>query len=176
MSVIVTVALSLTLAQASSADATADTTVTASAMPETTSAEPPARFGFDRVDILSEAPGTFLHYDVPVFGTDPTVKAVRFLEQVTVFLKMPVRGLSVGLSLGTQSLWYEHRLTGGLYGTAALQTRLLFPTGANVGLAYRMGILRIGASVSMTTSGSWAAPSVFVPALLPVLGIGIGTP
>lgn len=145
------------------------------ALASTPESEDPG-FGFDRVDLISEAPGTFLNYDLPLFGTDPMVKAVRFVEQVTVSLRLPLRGLYLGLSIGTQSLTYEHPLVGGLFATGTLQTRLLFPSGANLGVAWRAGIFRIGASVSMTTQGTWISPGAFTPQFLPALGIGIGLP
>jgi len=140
------------------------------------SAERTWGFGFDRVDLLSEAPGTFLHWDAPLFATGPLDKTLRFLEQVTVVWRLPWQGFHMNLSLGTQSLTYEHPLVAGLFVTGGLQTRLLFPSGANVGVAYRLGILRVGLSASMTTSGSWAAPGVFAPQFLPALGLGIGLP
>lgn len=147
----------------------------AAALAGTPEAERPG-FGYDRVDVLSEAPATFLNYDLPLFLTDPAVKTIRFLEQVTVHLRLPLRGLYAGVSIGTQSLSYELPVAGGLHATAALQTRLLFPSGANLGLAWRTGIFRLGVSVSLTTSGSWASPSTFAPAFLPALGFGIGLP
>lgn len=133
-------------------------------------------FGFDRVDILSEAPGTFLNWDLPMFGVEWQVKTLRFLQQVTVVYRLPWEGFHMNLSIATQSLTYEHRIAGGLFVTGGVQTRLLFPSGANLGVAYRVGVLRVGLSASMTTGGSWSGPAMFVPQFLPALGIGIGVP
>ncbi len=165
---VIALLLTVTLAQAPEVTPAPDTA--------TVPAERTWGFGFDRVDLLSEAPGTFLHYDLPMYGTGALDKTLRLLEQITVVWRLPVQGFHLNLSIGTQSLTYEHPLVGGLFLTGGLQTRLLFPSGANLGVAYRAGIFRLGLSASMTTSGSWAAPGIFTPQFLPALGLGIGLP
>ena len=133
-------------------------------------------FGFDRVDVLSET-STWLAYDALLFRTEIAKPVLRYVEQVKVSLRLPWRGLYVGLSLGGQDLTYEYPvdLAGlRLYLTGGIQTRLLFPSGAHVGVAWRWKMLRIGASVAAFTSGSWTSPGSFAVLPLPTLGIGIG--
>lgn len=135
-------------------------------------------FGFDRVDLLSEAPGKWLHYDTLMITTYPAIPLVRFVEQVTVVFRLPWEGFHVGASVMAQSLTYEHPISAlpGLSVTGGLQTRLLFPNGLLAGVAYRAGMFRVGLSVSAYTSGSWGAPTSFGVHVLPVLGLGIGVP
>lgn len=137
-----------------------------------------ATFGFDRVDVISEDPGSFLHYDVPLVGVYPTAPGLRFVEQVKVVFRLPVDGLYVGASLASQSLTYEWGLTKRvpLFLTGGLQTRLLFPRGLTLGIAWRFNRVRLGASLSAFTNGSWSGPGFFAPTILPTIGIGVGRP
>lgn len=133
-------------------------------------------FGFDRVDVISEGPGTWLHYDVPLITAYPAATALRYVEQVSVVFQLPVKGLYAGAAISGQTLVYEGALMEqlGLRWTAGLQTRLLFPTGLQAGLAWRHGRLRVGLSLSAFTDGGWAHPQGFAIQVLPTLGIGIG--
>jgi hypothetical protein len=135
-----------------------------------------ASFGFDRVDLLSEDPGTWLHYELPMLGAYPLAPALRFVEQVKVVFRLPVKGLYAGASIGSQSLVYEYPLFAdkGLFLTGGLQTRLLFPRGVLVGVAWRAGIFRLGVSLSAFTSGSWQRPTDTAVLFLPTVGLGIG--
>lgn len=133
-------------------------------------------FGFDRVDVLSET-STWLAYDALLLRTEIAKPALRFVEQVKVSLRLPWRGLYVGIAIGGQELTYEYPvdLAGlRLYLTGGIQTRLLFPNGAHLGVAWRWKMLRIGASVTAFTLGSWTSPTAFAPLVLPTLGIGVG--
>ena len=143
-----------------------------------------AGFGFDRVDLLSEDPGTFLHYDAPMAGQNLQAFGMRFIEQVKVVARLPLPSLSAGgrwyagASVQSQSLSYEHPLLkdSGLYATGALQTRLLLPRGVTAGLAFRTGVLRVGVSVSAFSQASWARPNWQQWSVLPTLGVGLGAP
>ncbi len=160
-------ALSLSLGQ------TEPTTATA------TGAERTWRGGFDRVDLVSEDLGTWLHYDVPMAPHNVQAVGLRFVEQVKVSFRLPVKGLYAGASLSSQSLTYEHPLLGGpgghgLYATGALQTRLLLPRGVTAGVAWRWGHLRVGASLAAFSETSWARPNWQQWTVLPTLGVGVG--
>jgi len=132
--------------------------------------------GFDRVDVLSEDPGLWLNYDVPMLGASPLIPALRFFEQVKVVFRLPWESVYASASFESQSVTYEMpiRAVPGLYVTGGIQTRLLFPRGFLVGVAYRLGALRIGASMSALTAGSWTDPLALSPIVLPTFGIGFG--
>jgi hypothetical protein len=153
-----------------------ETPTTTAESPSATTAGRSASFGFDRVDVLSEDPGTWLHYEMPMMGTYPTAPALRFVEQVKVVFGLPVKGLYAGVAIGSQSLVYEYPLLAdkGVFLTGGLQTRLLFPRGVLVGVAWRVGMFRFGASLSAITGGSWQRPGDTAFLLLPTLGVGIG--
>jgi hypothetical protein len=150
-------------------------TLTALLLAASEPAETPS-FRFDRVDLISEEPGTWLHYDVPLVGAYPLATLLRFVEQVKPVFQLPVKGLYVGTSISTQSLVYEGALMEqmGLSWTVGLQTRLLFPTGLHAGVAWRFSRLRVGLSLSAFTNGGWGRPDGFTVQFLPTLGVGIG--
>ena len=128
---------------------------------------------FDRVDLLSENNGTWLHDELPRAGTTPRFAAVRWIEQVQPVIAYD--RIQLGLSLRSQSLRYEapvfdgpFHLNGGLQMSAGL------PNGAVAGGAWRTGPLRIGASISAVSTANWARPVYAGWRFLPVLGIGLG--
>ena len=133
---------------------------------------------FDRVDLLSEDGGSFLHYDMPLAGAYAPMVGLRFLEQVKVVVSLPV-GLYAGASIASQSLSYEGMLWRsqegrGLVWTGSLHTRLLMPYGAHAGVAWRVGLLRLGAGASLSTQATWARPDWSQWRVLPTLSVGIG--
>ena len=133
---------------------------------------------FDRVDLLSEDGGTFLHYDMPLAGAYAPQVGLRFLEQVKAVVALPV-GLYAGASVASQSLSYEGMLRRGQDGrglvwTASLHTRLLMPYGAHAGVAWRVGLLRLGAGASLSTQATWSRREWNQWRVLPTLAVGIG--
>ena len=174
----ITLALCSVLSQAPAGAASTPPSAPASATAPT--ATPTWRGGgFDRVDLLSEDPGLWLHYDVPMLGTYALQPALRFVEQVKVVFRLPWQGFFFGASIGSQSLVYELPLAGirGLSLTGGIQTQLLFPRGLLVGLAYRLGPVRLGVSMSALTAGSWERPQDVIagrPIVLPTFGLGLG--
>ena len=133
----------------------------------------------DRVDVLSEDAGSFLHYDLPMAGAYAPMTGVRFLEQVKVVLALPVDGLYAGASVASQSLAYEGPLWRtqdgrGLFWTASVHTRLLMPYGAHAGVAWRFGFLRLGVGASASSEASWARPAWTEWKVLPTLALGFG--
>lgn len=133
-------------------------------------------FGFERVDILSEDPGVWLHYEAPMIGVYAVAPLLRLVEQTKVVFHLPVENLYAGASITSQSLTYEQALSSekGLFWSATLQTRLLFPRGLNLGLAWRTGRLRLGLSLSAFTDGSWSRPNGMAVTVVPTLGVGFG--
>lgn len=132
---------------------------------------------FDRVDIVSEDPGLWLNYDVPAARAYPISTGVRLLKQVKPVVRIvPVEGLYAGVSLQSQSVTYEGKLLPqyGLTWSAGVQTRLLLPTGAFGGVAWRVWRMRFGLGVSAISAASWARPDWTNWKVLPTVGIGIG--
>lgn len=136
----------------------------------------PGGVALDRLDLLSEDPGQWLHQDAPRLGVDTLTPTVRFLTQLKVVWSTPVRGLDFGISVGSQSLVYEYPLLprAKLTLSMGLQTRLLLPRGALVGVAWRTGPLRLGLSLSVFSAASWSRVDYRYWTALPTLGLGIG--
>jgi hypothetical protein len=136
----------------------------------------PASVRLERVDVLSEDPGLWLHQEVPRLKVDPLTPAVRFLTQVKLVWSTPVRGLGFGVSLQSQSLVYEHPLVpeANLSLSVGLQTRLLLPRGALVGLAWRAGPVRLGLGLSLFSEATWSRVEYSQWTVLPTVGLGFG--
>ncbi len=134
--------------------------------------------GFDRVDVVSQAPGTWLHDEVALFGVYATGPALRFAEQLTLVWTLPVEGLTLQTSLATQSLDYEGAL--GRRGDWSgwwhfgVQTRLLVPSGYHFGLAARWRWLRVGAGLSVFSGAGWGNLRWDGWRILPTVGLGVG--
>lgn len=131
---------------------------------------------FDRVDLISEDPGTWLNDDLPMVKVNGIATALRFVTQIKTVIQLPVENLYLGLSLQSQSLAYEAPLVkgGAFFWSVALQTRYLMPTGAFAGLAWRCSRIRLAAGVSAASSASWARPNWSHWSVVPTLGIGVG--
>ncbi len=132
--------------------------------------------GFDRVDLISEDPGTWINYEVSTFGTYPTRPILRFVTQVKPVWTTPWEGITVGTSIESQSVVYEAPLLAdqGISWSAGLQTKLLMPRGVTAGLAWRGGNFRVGLGVSAVSESTWARPGFRSWTILPTLGVGIG--
>ncbi|MDD9935791.1 MAG: hypothetical protein OXT09_19425 [Myxococcales bacterium] len=132
-------------------------------------------FAFDRVDIVSEEPGTWLSYDLPLLDVAPATTGVRFVEQVKPVFTLPVEHLYLGTSIASQSLVYEAPVLAreGLSWSAGLHTRLLLPRGIFAGVALRRWHLRLALGVSALSATAWAQPDWTYWSLLPTVGVGI---
>jgi hypothetical protein len=134
------------------------------------------RFGFDRVDLLSEDTGTWVNYELPLIGASTTTSLVRFVEQVKVSFTLPAERLYAGVSFVSQSLNYEYPLvpSWGLGLNAGLHTKLLLPRGAFLSVYWRCWHTRVAVGVSLTSAASWARPDWSSWTVLPTLAIGLG--
>jgi len=135
------------------------------------------RPSLDRVDLLSEDPGTWIHYEAPTFGTYPTRPGLRFVTQVKPVWNTRWEGVTLGTSLSSQSLVVESPLLPdqGVTWSAGVQSILLFPRGATAGVAWRWKFLRVGAGVSAVSAGTWSRPGGLAQwTVLPTLGVGVG--
>ena len=134
---------------------------------------------FDRVDLLAEAPGTWLPYEAPRLATAPEVAAIRWLGQVTPVVAAGRDGgvaLEVGASLSAQSIGLRAPLFPdlGLCADAALVTRAFLPAGARIGASIRPGPIRIGLSLVALSRATWVRPDYGDWTLMPALGLGVG--
>jgi hypothetical protein len=136
----------------------------------------PTGVSLERLDLLSEDPGQWLHQELPRLGADALTPTVRFLTQMKVVWSTPVRGLGFGVSVGSQSLVYEYPLLprANLALSVGMQTRLLLPRGALLGVAWRTGPLRLGLSLSVFSEATWSRVDYSYWTVLPTLGLGIG--
>lgn len=137
----------------------------------TATAEP---FRLDRVDVLSEDPGTFWGEVGPGLPRSTTVTGIRFVEQVKPVIATPVDGLLVGASLATQSVYYERPVWKGVGLTTGIQTRLLLPRGALLGGHVRFGRVRLGLSANLLSGATWARPDWTIWRVTPGIGLGVG--
>ena len=133
-----------------------------------------APFRLDRVDLLWEDPGAVVGSLGVARDRSTTVTAIRFVEQVKPVIATPVEGLSIGVSLASQSVVYEQPILGGLGLTTGVQTRLGLPRGAILGAHLRVARLRLGASANLLSGATWTRPDWSVWRIVPGIGIGIG--
>lgn len=133
----------------------------------------PPQLGVDRIDLIAEAPGTFVNFDVPNALVAPTPGAVRFVEQVQLVMTLPIEGLYVGASLSAQTLSFETPLADGFFVTVGVQTRLLLPVGGYGGLAWRWRWMRVALGASAFADASWARLTWNRFTVVPTLGFGI---
>jgi hypothetical protein len=130
---------------------------------------------FDRIDLLSEDPGTFVDEQVARATHSPTVTGIRYAEQLKLVVALPWEPVTVGLSAATQSVYLEPRLTDwGLGLTLGLQTRLLLPRGGLVGLHLRRGIVRVGLGANVLSAATYTRPAYDHWRVLPGVGFGLG--
>lgn len=134
------------------------------------------RLRFERVDLLAEAPGTWLSYDLPLAGISATSTAVRFVEQVKVVWGLPAPYLYAGASLSSQSLSYERPLWSAwhLDAVVGLDTKLLLPRGAYATIAWHYRWLRLAVGVSASSAAIWSEPDYDSWVIVPTLGVGVG--
>lgn len=130
----------------------------------------------ERVDIISEDPGTWIHDDLPVLLNTPRAPALHFAEQIKLVWAIPIEGLSIGTSYQSQSLFYERSLLGwqNINAGVGLQTFLLLPRGLWVDVSWRRGPLRLALGFSALSDASWTHLSWNHWRYLPTVGIGLG--
>jgi hypothetical protein len=140
--------------------------------------KPKTVFGFSRVDILSEDPGFWINDELPNVLAYPLRPALRFVMQVKVVWSTPVRGLTIGTSVSSQSVHYERNIFGFESVTvgAGLQTALLLPRGLWVDVAWHRGPYRLALGLSTISDASWGNLRWDSWRFLPTVGVGIGLP
>ena len=132
--------------------------------------------GLDRVELLSDASGTFLLDEVPMLRARPGVTGLRYLAQVEPVIDI-YNGLTVGVSLGNITVGFESPADKhGLGGLVAVPTRLGLPTGVVVAGCWRRGPLWVDMGLSAQSGATWAAPEWQDLRVRPVVGVGVVPP
>ena len=127
-----------------------------------------------RVEILSEDPGTWLHYELPMAASRPSTAAVRLIEQIQPVWQSPWTDIYIGTSLTVQTLQIERPLGDeSLRWSAGIQTALLCPKGVVGALHWQRKRLHLSAGLSLSSMASWQHRSWNQWTLLPTAGIGI---
>lgn len=139
-----------------------------------------AEIRLERVELLSDETGRWLHHDLPLLGVKPMITGVRLLEQVQLSWALAGDSLVLGTGIESQSLtWQKNfgaQLAGGRLGAyGGVQSRLLLPRGVLAGLDWRRERLRIAAGLSAFAHPTWVRPSWSTWSALPVLSVAILT-
>ena len=113
-----------------------------------------------RLEILADDPGTFLHWELVMLGARPGITAVRFLEQVQPVWRTPWPQLMLGTSLSSQSLTWEQPFTAGSsWGwRGGIQTQTLLPRGLILAGWWRGQHLELAGGLSLLSGASWSQP------------------
>ena len=131
---------------------------------------------FDRVDVLSEEPATWVNHELPLIDVNFTTTAIRWAEQIKPVVSLPMRHFYAGASISSLSLVYERPLIPAheLYWGAGVHTRWLLPRGLFGGLAWRYSYFRLALGAIALSGTAWARPDWSHWLILPTIGIGIG--
>ena len=136
-------------------------------------------FQFERVDLISEDPGTYLVFERFRPGLPPARLRWLALAQVKGVVGLDRAGhWQVGLSAMSQSLVYERELMrfGPVHWNAhmGVQTALLLPRGMLYGTSLQVGNLRVGAGASVLSGATWKHRRWTTWTVLPTVAVGIG--
>jgi hypothetical protein len=137
-------------------------------------AEEPRRVGLERVEILSEDPGSWLHHELPLAHHRPSTAALRFIEQVQPVWRTPWKGTLIGTSLTVQTIQFEKSMgENGLSWSAGVQTKLLCPRGIVAAIHWERNRLHLIAGLSASSMASWQNMHWGTWSVLPTAGIGL---
>lgn len=130
----------------------------------------------ERIDLISEDPGTWALEDLPRLGYSPRSAALRWLEQVRFVAELPRFNVVLGASVASQSISYRFRITprAKIYASAGLTTRLGLPRGVLLGAETWAGPVRLGLGLHLASDARWADPNWSQWRALPGIGIGLG--
>lgn len=128
----------------------------------------------DRVDLLSETPGTWLATELPRAAAAPGTVAARWVAQVSPVVTWGRCELSA--SLAAQSLGVSLPLdpVRPVSFDAAAVARAGLPIGARVGFGVGIGRVRFGLSAVTLSDATWVRPSWTEWTVFPAVGIGVG--
>lgn len=130
----------------------------------------------ERIDLVSEDPGSWLVDEVPRVGVAPRATAMRWLEQVKVSGAIPRASLVIGASLASQSVAVRRPLThrAPVYGQVGVTSALGLPRGVLAGAEVWRGPVRLGLGLHLVSRATWDRPVWDSWRVLPGVGIGIG--
>lgn len=130
----------------------------------------------ERIDVLSEDPGTFVFDDLPRAAYTPRSTVLRWLEQVRFVATVPRYSLVLGASVASQSISYRFQVhpKAPVYGSAGIVTKLFLPRGLQLGAETWAGPVRLGVGLQVHSDATWARPDYTRWHAQPGIGIGIG--
>lgn len=130
----------------------------------------------ERIDLLSEDPGTFLFDDLPRAAYTPRSTVLRYLEQVRFVATVPRYSLVFGASVAAQSVSYRFRVhpSAPIYGSAGVSTKLFLPRGVLLGAETWAGPIRLGLGLHVHSDATWSRPDYTRWHAQPGVGIGLG--
>lgn len=126
----------------------------------------------DRIEVVSDDPGTFLSDELPMMRARPGATGLRALAQVQPVIGVG-RFVTVGVSLTalTPAVELSDDQTG--FGAIlAVPTRLGLPTGALIAGSWRQGPLWLDVGLRAHNGASWLVPSGGDLRVGPTIGLG----
>lgn len=136
----------------------------------------PAKIRLERIDLISEDPGTWLIDEIPRSTVAPRSAALRWMEQIRFGVVIPDASLVVGVSVASQSIAFRRPLLkrAPVYAQAGISTSLGLPRGGLVGVEAWTGPVRFGLGVHAMSQARWARPRWDQWRVVPGVGIGFG--
>ncbi len=126
----------------------------------------------DRIEVVSDDPGTFVYDELPMLRARPGATGLRALAQVQPVIGVG-RFVTVGVSLTalTPAVELSDDQTG--FGAVlAMPTRLGLPTGAIIAGSWRQGPLWLDVGLRAHTGASWLVPAGGDLRVGPTIGLG----
>ena len=128
----------------------------------------------DRVEVLSDDPGTWIHYELPMAHLRPSTAALRLIEQIQPIWNTPWEGVRIGTSLAVQTIQFEQPMGASNLGWGVgLQTKLLCPRGVIGSLYWNHDRIHLGFGLSVASQASWQHPDWRQWNALPTASVGI---
>lgn len=130
----------------------------------------------ERIDLISEDPGTFVFEDLPRTAYTPRSTVLRWLEQVRFVATVPRYGLVFGASVASQSVSHRFRVLpdAPVYGSVGVSTKLFLPRGVLLGAETWAGPVRLGIGLHVHTDATWSRLDYTRWHAQPGIGIGLG--
>lgn len=126
----------------------------------------------DRVELLSDDPGTFAFDELPMLAARPGATGLRFIAQVQPVLRFD-SGVTVGASVSSLTVGWETRPDEkGLGGLVAVPTRLGLPAGLVLAGSWRWGPVWVDVGMRATSGATWVRPGWSDTRIGPTIGLG----
>jgi hypothetical protein len=140
--------------------------------------------GLERIDVLAAAPGTWINDELPLALRRPGVATMRLVWQVQPVWRLPWERWQVRTSMSTQTVGVTSIPMGSdsaspptsrFDWSAAVQTRLLLPSGVLATAGASWGALHVEVGASVISGATWAHRDWTHWTPYPTLGLGVNT-